>query len=183
MLSFIGQIAAGYFAHAENLRAHDLPPISLITYFTTGQFVSATFENWESEFLQMALYVILTAVLIQKGSPESRSPDEEDDESDDPPSDGRVPRNAPWPVHRGGLLLKLYSHSLGTALVALFLISFVLYWLGSSRKAAEEALAHHQPAPTIIDTITGAEFWYESVMSGSHLASRPGRVCQEGEYS
>ena len=31
-------------------------------------------ENWESENLQMAVFVLLTTFLSQKGSPESRRP-------------------------------------------------------------------------------------------------------------
>ena len=42
--------------------------VSVIGYLTTGDFVVATFENWESEFLQMGMYVVLTAFLYQKGS-------------------------------------------------------------------------------------------------------------------
>jgi hypothetical protein len=40
-------------------------------YLGTGHFAEATFENWESEFLQMGSYVLLTAFLVQRGSPES----------------------------------------------------------------------------------------------------------------
>ena len=38
----------------------------------TGHFVEATFENWESEFLQMGAFVVLTVWLVQKGSAESK---------------------------------------------------------------------------------------------------------------
>ncbi len=37
-----------------------------VTYFTT------TFENWQSEFLQVLVLVELTTVLRRKGSPESK---------------------------------------------------------------------------------------------------------------
>lgn len=37
----------------------------------------ATFENWQSEFLQLFTMVVLTAFLIHKGSSESRDSDEE----------------------------------------------------------------------------------------------------------
>ncbi|WP_348983635.1 DUF6766 family protein [Brevundimonas sp. EYE_349] len=33
-----------------------------------GAFLSSLFENWESEFLQMRTYVVLTAYLMQRGS-------------------------------------------------------------------------------------------------------------------
>ena len=37
----------------------------------------ATFENWQSEFLQMLTFVVLTSVLIHKGSHESKDSDEQ----------------------------------------------------------------------------------------------------------
>lgn len=40
------------------------------------QFMSATFENWQSEFLQLFTMVVLTAYLIHKGSHESKDEDE-----------------------------------------------------------------------------------------------------------
>jgi hypothetical protein len=76
LISFIGQALTGWRAHVEELHLHQLPEIGLIDYLTTGHFISAVFENWESEFLQMAAYVLLTVFLFQKGSPESKKPDE-----------------------------------------------------------------------------------------------------------
>jgi hypothetical protein len=40
-------------------------------------FFAATFENWQSEFLQLFTMVVLTAFLIHKGSTESKDSDEE----------------------------------------------------------------------------------------------------------
>lgn len=37
----------------------------------------ATFENWQSEFLQLLSFVLLTSFLIHKGSHESKDGDEE----------------------------------------------------------------------------------------------------------
>jgi hypothetical protein len=127
----------------------------------SGHFISAVFENWESEFLQMAMYVLLTIFLFQKGASESKKPNESNPE-DEPPSIKRDDPDAPWPVHRGGLILKLYSNSLSLALVALFLASFWLHLAGSTRRMNEEAQWHHQPARTASDTLVDPEFWYES---------------------
>lgn len=41
------------------------------------EFLSATFENWQSEFLQLLTFVVLTTYLIHKGSHESKDSDEE----------------------------------------------------------------------------------------------------------
>jgi hypothetical protein len=84
VISLVGQALAGWRAQAEELRLHELPAIGFTDYLASGHFISAVFENWESEFLQMAAYVLLTVFLFQKGSPESKRPDEPNPE-DEPP--------------------------------------------------------------------------------------------------
>ncbi|WP_201841805.1 DUF6766 family protein [Microvirga zambiensis] len=160
-VSLIGQALTGWRAHAEELRIHGQPAIGLLSYLASGHFISAVFENWESEFLQMAMYVVLTIFLFQKGSAESKDP-EGDNPEDEAPSDRHPAPDAPWPVHRGGLILRLYSHSLSLALVLLFIASFWLHLAGSTRRMGEEAQWHHQPPPTLIGTLGDPEFWYES---------------------
>ncbi len=72
-LSLIGQSLAGERVYNADQRDHGQPTVTFASYLLTGHFVEAVFENWESEFLQMGLYVLLTAYLFQKGSAESRS--------------------------------------------------------------------------------------------------------------
>jgi hypothetical protein len=161
LVSLVGQALAGWRAHAEELRLHELPPIGLLAYLSSGHFISAVFENWESEFLQMAVYVLLTVFLVQKGSSESKKPDGDNPE-EEAPERHRGDPDAPWPVHRGGLILRLYSHSLSITLVGLCILSFWLHLAGSTRRMNEEALRHHQPLQTMAETLVDAEFWYES---------------------
>jgi hypothetical protein len=160
LMSIIGQALAGWRAHIEELRTHGRPLIGFQDYLTTGHFLSATFENWESEFLQMAVYVLLTVFLFQKGSAESKKPDEANPEDELPQK--RDDAEAPWPVQRGGLILKLYSHSLSIALISLFFISFWLHLAGSTWRSNDEALQHGRPTKTMMETLVDAEFWYES---------------------
>jgi len=160
-LSIAGQAITGWRAFLEELRQHAMPQIGFLDYLTSGHFISAVFENWESEFLQMAVYVVLTVFLLQKGSSESKKPDEANPE-DEAPQKHRDEPDAPWPVHRGGLLLRLYSHSLSIALTALFVLSFWLHAAGSTRRVNEEAVWHQKPTQTMLDTLADAEFWYES---------------------
>jgi hypothetical protein len=109
----------------------------------------------------MAAYVLLTVFLFQKGSSESKKPDEDNPE-EEAPENRRNDPNAPWPVYRGGLLLKLYSHSLSIALVALFILSFWLHLAGSTRRSNVEALQHQQPTQTMVEMLGDPAFWYES---------------------
>ena len=84
LFSALGMIWSGHSAYNEELQHHGLPAIGLLAYLTSGDFLSALFENWESEFLQMSAYVILTAMLFQRGSAESRDPDDPDRPIDQP---------------------------------------------------------------------------------------------------
>jgi hypothetical protein len=135
-----------------------LPPFELSTYLHSGHLIQATFENWESEFLQMALFVVLTISLRQKGSSESKK--FEPEEVDREPS--RKRKNVPWPVRKGGLILKLYSHSLTIALFALFVISFVLHLYGSLKDENLQLSQKGLPPETLGNFIKDSRFWFES---------------------
>src|SRR6187399_2774874 len=69
-----GQLISGFHEYNATRRDDGLPTVTVGEYFRTGHPWEATFENWESEFLQMAVFVLLTTVLVQRGSPESRRP-------------------------------------------------------------------------------------------------------------
>ncbi len=73
-VTIVGQWLTGWRVAVEDLRRHGQGSIDAITYLADPMFISTVFENWESEFLQMAVYVVLTAFLVQRGSSESRIP-------------------------------------------------------------------------------------------------------------
>jgi hypothetical protein len=157
------QSFAGYRTNNQDNAEHGQPRESYTEYLASGAFVEATFENWESEFLQMGAYVLLTAFLIQKGSPESKDPDGE--ESDADPRAERDNPDAPGPVRRGGLALTLYEYSLSTALLALFLLSFVLHALGGHAEFNSQQLEHGQAAVSLWSFVTSSEFWFQSMQN------------------
>ena len=160
-LALVGQMATGFAEYNAEQQEHGRPLVTLSAYFGTGHPWEAVFENWESEFLQMAVFVLLTTFLIQKGSPESKTPGREGTGGHRSPRFADAPE-APWPVRRGGWLLRLYEHSLGLAFILLFLLSWAGHALGGfADYAANEAL-HDQPRPSVIDYITSSRFWFES---------------------
>jgi hypothetical protein len=109
----------------------------------------------------MSAYVIMTALLFQRGSSESKDPDTTNPEDADPAAQ-RANQHVPWPVRAGGLWLRLYSYSLGIALLALFLASFVLHWVRSAAAANEEALMHGGAVQGLFDYLGDAQLWFES---------------------
>ena len=104
----------------------------------------ALFENWESEFLQMTAFVTLTTVLYQKESPESRRPGVRELVDADP-RDFAHQEGVPWPVRRGGWVLRVYEHSLGLALFLLFAASWAGHLLGGWLAYAGDQAAHGGP--------------------------------------
>ena len=127
----VGMTATGYRVHNNEQVEHGQPVESVGSYLTSGDFFEATFENWESEFLQMGMYVVLTAYLFQRGSSESKPMDEEPPQDEDPRTKANDP-NAPWPVRRGGLILRLYEHSLSGLFFLLALNQLVVSILGAA---------------------------------------------------
>lgn len=162
--SLAGQIAAGFADYNNEQEEHRQTPVSMAKYLTSGAFVEATFENWESEFLQMALYVWLTSFLVQRGSAESKDPDAKE-EADEDPKLHRLNPMAPLPVRRGGWVLRLYEYSLVIALFSLFAISFWLHLLGSTRESCRGAMQHGEPCVTAAQQILSATFWFESLQN------------------
>lgn len=158
--SLIGQWLAGLHYQNAELAEHGEPPIGALDFLADPLFLATLFENWESEFLQMSAYVVLTAWLFQRGSAESEDPDE-------PPRDGRLSQiraargSSSW--LRGGRTKRwLYANSLGLALFALFIASFVLHWTFSVREAARDQLQHGGTAPSMIGYLGDPQLWFES---------------------
>ncbi len=160
-LFLVGQTVVGLAEYNEDQVEHGEPPIALTQYLGSGHFVEAVFENWESEFLQMGMYILLTAFLFQRGSSESKDPDKKEDVDEDPRKHARA-KEAPGPVRSGGLLLRLYENSLFLAFVALFLFSFILHALGGAQVYSEEQMAHGGEAVTMFQYLGTSRFWFES---------------------
>jgi hypothetical protein len=77
-VSWVLQGAAQWFEMANEAQAHG--KMSTLPEFLAA-FLSATFENWQSEFLQLFTFVVLTTFLIHKGSHESKDTDEKVNET------------------------------------------------------------------------------------------------------
>jgi hypothetical protein len=159
LVSLAGQLLTGFADHNKELQEEGGIAISLSQYISSGHFIQATFENWESEFLQMALLVVMTIWLKQKGSSESKKFDEPEEVDAEP---DRSKKDAPWPVHRGGWILSLYKNSLTIVLALLFAVSFVLHFYGSLKDENEQLLMKGKPAETAADYLGDSRFWFES---------------------
>ena len=161
LVCFTGQVFSGRATYNHQQRQHDEPTVTLGQYLTTGAFVEATAENWESEFLQMGLFVLLTVFLHQRGSSESKRI-EEPEEVDQDPREARDGPTVPGAVRRGRLALALYEHSLSIAFLSLFAISFAAHAMGGARDYNEEQVVHGGAVVSTLGYIATSRFWFES---------------------
>ncbi len=158
LVAMAGQIVTGFRVDAEEQKSQGKAAPAFSEYLTSGHFVEAVFENWESEFLQMTLYVFLTAFLFQKGSPESRPLKPKTSQE----KELRATPQAPWSVRKGGFVLQLYERSLSLALLLLFLLSFVLHACGGARLYNQELARQGESAVSTWQYLGTAQFWFES---------------------
>jgi hypothetical protein len=160
-VSLAGQLISGFHEYNATQTEHGQPLVGAGEYLVTGHPWEALFENWESEFLQMAVFVLLTTVLVQKGSPESRRPGATELVDADPRDFANNP-DVPWPVKRGGWVLVLYENSLGLTFVVLFLLSWAGHAAGGFAEFAEDQLAHGGGRAAFADYLASPRFWFES---------------------
>lgn len=76
VLSWIGQSISQWIEFQKTEIAHG-QEVTLGGFIPT--FWSATFENWQSEFLQLFSFVVLATYFIHKNSPQSRDGDDRRD--------------------------------------------------------------------------------------------------------
>jgi hypothetical protein len=161
LVFFVGMALSGARAYSADQVEHHQAAVSLWSYLHTGDFVEATFENWESEFLQMGMYVVLTAYLFQRGSSESKPLDRDAPQDTDPrAADLRKP--VPWPVRRGGLVLTLYENSLPGLFFLLFAASIALHAAGGARAYSADQQTHGLPTVSLWGYVHTSQFWFES---------------------
>ena len=160
------QSVAGWRHFNEEQREHRQPEVAWSAYLKSGDFLESTFENWESEFFQMAAFLILSAMLVQRGAAESKKPPGEDTEREaEDDAEGPIPKDAPAIVHRGGLALALYKRSLSLVLASLFVFSFLAHWLAGRAKHNEEAALHGGRLLSPGEYFTSSAFWFESLQN------------------
>jgi hypothetical protein len=163
LIFLVLQSVFGWQTHNAELTQYGAAAQGYLAYLGTGHFAEAVFENWESEFLQMGGYVLLTAYLVQRGSAESK-PMEQTDRPDDSPA--RATPASPWPVRVGGPALVVYRNSLSIALLMIFGGSFVGHLLGGTATYNEEQALQSGAAPIGAGQfLRTSEFWFQSMQN------------------
>jgi len=158
VIFLLGQTYTGWREFNKEMEEKHGVPVDLNEYVTTAHFFEATFENWESEFLQMGMYVLFTVFLRQKGSSESKPLDKEAEVDREP----RPRPDAPWPVRKGGVWLAIYKNSLFIVYVILFTLSFLIHAIASHREFNKEQVSQGENAVSFREFLGTSRLWFES---------------------
>jgi hypothetical protein len=170
LLLFLGALAAqsiaGWHAYNADQLEHHQSVVSWSRYVTSSSFGVAVLENWQSEYLQFTLFILLTVWLVQRGSPESKEPGKEGGESDEEQKVGaRADADSPLWARVGGMRTFVYSNSL----LLLMTTIWVLSWLGQSITGVvdfnQQQQAHGEAAISWAEYLTRADFWERTLQN------------------
>ena len=160
----VGQVFARRLEYNADQLTHGEAAIGVLNYLGTGHFVEALFENWESEFLQMGAFIVLTRLFRQKGSPESKKLEGEEPVDADPRK-ATLKEETPWPVRTGGLAMRPYERSLSLAMFVLFFTTLAAHAAGGAAEYNAEQQVHGGGGVSTLGYLTTARFWFESLQN------------------
>ena len=160
LAALVGQAFAGHASfNAEQLQ-HGGSDVSLVGYITSASFGAAVLENWQSEYLQFTLFILLTVWLVQRGSPESKELGKEGGESEEEQKVGvhSNPSSPAW-ARAGGWREKVY----GSSLVLVMGFIWICSWLGQSltgwTEYSDQRIEHLQQPLSWPEYLGSANFW------------------------
>jgi hypothetical protein len=160
------QGVAGHADFNEEQDRHGDPRISLGRYLVSSEFGTAVMENWQSEYLQFTLFIVLTVWLLQRGSPESKKLGSEGRESDE---DQRVGEHAqpdsPRWAKMAGIGRTLYENSLLLAMGAIWIGTWFAQSITGVTEYNAERLDHQQDPVSWGDYLTRPDFWEKTLQN------------------
>lgn len=162
LFSIVGQVIEGHNTYNDKrVEEYKEQPVTMSAYLHSGHFISSLSENMESEFLQMAVFVVLTINLYQKGSSESNKLPEQKEKSD-LVTEAKENKYSEVQIQKHPFLWRLYEVSLSLVLFVLFIGFFFMHAYGSWQSINEQNMALHKPLLEFWQIFKESEFWFES---------------------
>jgi hypothetical protein len=166
LASLIGQALVGHadFNHIQ-ARHHD-DPISLGRYVFSSDYGTDVLENWQSEYLQFTLYILMTVWLLQRGSPESKQMDQAGLESDEEQKVGaHATSDSPKWARLGGWRTRIYSNSLLIIMAGIWLASWGVQSITGRAAYNAEQFDHQEAAVSWLQYIGSSDFWNRTLQN------------------
>ena len=162
----VGQAYAGLADFNQAQRVSGLPDVSFWRYVTSASFGADVAENWQSEYLQFFLFIVLTVCLLQKGSPESKSLDKPGLETDEEQMVGRHARpDSPKWARTGDWRTTVFSNSLGLVMGLIFVTSWLAQSVAGVAAFNEEQLSERQDPVSWGRYLIQPDFWNRTLQN------------------
>jgi hypothetical protein len=166
LASLLGHSVAGWRSFNEQQATHDSPTVSYGRYLVSSDFGEAVIENWQSEYLQFTLFILATVWLIQRGSNESKKPEEIGLESDARQLVGRhAQQNSPAWAKLDDWRRVLYSNSLLILMGSLFVGSWFAQSVTGWTEYNAEQRDHEQSAVSWGGYLVRPDFWEKTLQN------------------
>jgi hypothetical protein len=166
LAALVGQALTGQASYDEASLDAGLPTLSTWEYVTSSQFAVDVAENWQSEYLQFLLFILLTVWFVQKGSPESKPLGKEGRGPDEEQKVGRFATpDSPASASAGGWRQALFSRSLGLTMGAVFLGSWVAQLVAGRSAYNAEQLQDLQDPLGWGGYLAAADFWNRTLQN------------------
>jgi hypothetical protein len=166
LATLVAQSFAGQHAYNAEQAEHGGAAVSWPTYVTSPEYWGAVMENWQSEFLQFAMFIGATIWLVQKGSNESKPLGSAGRESDQQQKVGRFadPDSPLW-ARVGGWRSRLYENSLLLTMGLIFLGTWLAQSLNNWRQFNEEQREHEEATVSWARYLLDPDFWEKTLQN------------------
>lgn len=166
LLALAGQAVAGHAEFNNQLVSDGMAPITFGAYVASSDFAVDVTENWQSEYLQFFLFILVTVWLVQRGSPESKELDKGGTESDEEQKVGEhARRESPrWASARDWRGF-VYSSSLGMVMGVIFLLSWLTQSVTGVASYNEQQLRRLQAPSSWAEYLSSADFWSRTLQN------------------
>ena len=161
-----GQAVAGHADFNEQALQHGDPTMSMSRFLVSSEFAVDVMENWQSEYLQFTLFILLTVWLLQRGSPESKELDKAGRESDEKQKVGAyAQQNSPRWAKVGGIRRTVYENSLLIVMGAIWLGTWFAQSVAGHVQYNSDRIGHHLYPVSWVSYLGRPDFWSRTLQN------------------
>jgi hypothetical protein len=166
LLALFGQAVSGLARYNQDQLSSGADPVSFWAYVSSSSFAVDVAENWQSEYLQFFLMIVVTVWLVQRGSTESKKVDDVGTESDEQQKVGRHAQDdSPSWARLGGWRTAVYSWSLASVMGLFFLGSLLAQSIAGRAAYNAEQLGQFSDPVSWVGYVTSADFWSRTLQN------------------
>ena len=144
---------------------HGASEVAWHQYLTSTQLARAVMENWQSEFLQFFLFILITVWLVQRGSGESKAAGESAPNRIGSNESRATTPDAPGWAKLGDWRRRVYENSLLLTMLTIFLLSWLAQSLTGWRVYNDQQLEHHAGAIGWGSYLLRSDYWESTLQN------------------